>query len=413
MYAQLAYEPFNYPVNTAINGQNGGTGWAGPWLGTGDYVVNGGAATACFGVTPSGNALGPTSGPASFRSLASPVRGAAGTSLLLRAVIRSNVKGSSFTQATLGNSSGGTFIIGELSETDPRAANWALQNGAGVFYSKVPVAADIPTCLFARIDFGVSGGMDRMRFWVNPNATAYLSAVPDVDVTNAHLSQFSGVFWQTQQHQELDGLRVDVVQPLGEVHTEGVSFELAQIAALPPPAEAHSVVSALTREFCNTIGETCPQFTLPAVLPSPAAIVQNVKGSHALQFGMASLFSIIEQANTTMGATPGPALSSLAQYDAALDKLESDYSSQLIPSELAELSGDIAMARSSGHFWASIQVGGLGGMRFLKSPVTSQQASKVKWWKVVAADVIGGVFGGGIAGAVGGSVGSLVDQLLD
>ena len=208
--AQTAYDFFNYPPGP-ISGQNGGGGWAGPWAGTGN-VVSPGLTLGCNGQAPSGNGLGPTTGSAATRTFDTPVSGASGTSLILSAVIKSNVNGGTFTQATLGNSSGGTFIIGELPETDPNAKHWGLQNSAGVYYSSTAtVMAGVETCLVAQIDFsvsGVSGGLDRMRLWVNPPSDRS-TVTPDIDQTTAHVAVFSGIFWQTQQGQIVDEISVN------------------------------------------------------------------------------------------------------------------------------------------------------------------------------------------------------------
>ena len=205
-HAQSISENFAYSSGP-ISGQNGGTGWAGPWAGSGDNVVSPGVTVVCNGQLPSGNALGPTSGPATTRTFATPITGTPGTSMVLSAVINSNVDGAAFTQATLGNSSGGTFIIGELPETSQQAANWALQNSAGKYYSTKPVVTNAQTCLVAQIDFSVKGGLDRMRMWVNPPPSLPLGKA-DVDVTTAHVAVFSGVFWQTQQGQIVDEISV-------------------------------------------------------------------------------------------------------------------------------------------------------------------------------------------------------------
>ena len=204
-----ASEHFDYPAGSPINGANGGAGWGGPWTGFGDNVVSPGVSVHCNGLVPVGNALGHTPGNASSRTLGVPITGASGTSMLLSAVIRSDVNGTPGTQATLGNSAGGTFIIGDLPESDPQASNWALQNGTGVYYSTKPVQANVETCLVAQIDFLVSnsGTMDRMRLWVNPPANRFL-AQPDIDVTTNHVPLFSGVFWQTQQGQAVDEIGV-------------------------------------------------------------------------------------------------------------------------------------------------------------------------------------------------------------
>jgi hypothetical protein len=126
--------------------------------------------------------------------------------MVLSAVIWSPLTGTNPSQATLGNSSGGTFIIGDLPESSGNFQNWAIQNAAGTYASTKLVLANA-TCLVAQIDFSVSGGMDRMRLWVNPPPTGFLPT-PDIDVTTAHVAVFSGVFWQTQNGQTVDEINI-------------------------------------------------------------------------------------------------------------------------------------------------------------------------------------------------------------
>jgi hypothetical protein len=208
--AQPASESFAYPAGSQIAGQAGGTGWGGPWTGGASTLVVSPGLTYS-GLPGLGNALGRTPGGAAFRQLAAPVIGSAGTSLVIQALIRSNVAGTLASQATLGNSGGGTFILGDLPQPDPQAANWGIQNANGRFYSNVPVAANATVFLVAQIDFDVSGTNDRMRLWVNPLFGQQSIATPDVDVTNANVGQFQGVFWQTQQNQVLDEIRIATI----------------------------------------------------------------------------------------------------------------------------------------------------------------------------------------------------------
>ncbi|HXI23341.1 MAG TPA: hypothetical protein VNG71_05655 [Pyrinomonadaceae bacterium] len=210
-----AYEPFNYPVGTGT--LNGGTGWAGPWSG-GNIVAPG---LAYPGLTTSGNAMGGTPGSANTRLLQTPVAGAAGTSVVLRALIKSPVNGTPATQATLGNSPGGmgnNFIIGDLPQSSPNANKWGLQNDCGQFYSNKLVVANQTVYLVARIDFNVSGANDQMRLWVQntgaavPDSTLFSSVTPDVNVM-CNVNTFGGVFWQTQQGQVVDEIGVDTLTP--------------------------------------------------------------------------------------------------------------------------------------------------------------------------------------------------------
>lgn len=204
--AQSAYEPFNYPAGAGINGQNGGLGWGGPWSAAATNVTAAGLTYP--NLTVLGRALGRTPGNASFRSLPAPIVGTAGTSLILSALIKSNVNGTPASQATLGNSAGGTFIIGDLPQPDAAAGNWGFQTSAGRFYSTVPVVANATVYLVAQIDFDVNGSNDRIRLWVNPPANAWFTVNAQIDDSSSNVGQFSGVFWQTQQNQVVDEIRV-------------------------------------------------------------------------------------------------------------------------------------------------------------------------------------------------------------
>jgi hypothetical protein len=122
------------------------------------------------------------------------------------------MNGTPASQATLGNWPGGpgkNFIIGDLPQSDPNANKWGLQNDCGRYYSNVPVVANQTAYLVARIDFDVSGTNDRMRLWVQIGpAVPYYTLTPDVDVM-CNVTTVGGVFWQTQQNQVVDEIRVD------------------------------------------------------------------------------------------------------------------------------------------------------------------------------------------------------------
>ena len=208
--ALTAKEPFAYPPGP-INGMGGGVNWSAPWVGNGASVVAPGLTCPGLVPLPTGNALGTTPGSASTRTLTQPAGGTPGTFMVLRALIQSNINGTLVSQATLGNINGaidGHFIIGDLPQSDPDAGNWGMQNSFGRFYSAKPVVQNVTTLLIAKINFNV--GNDRMRLWVKscPFSGPPLGT-PDIDVTNANISKFSGVFWQTQGlGAQLDQLRI-------------------------------------------------------------------------------------------------------------------------------------------------------------------------------------------------------------
>ena len=157
--AQPASESFDYPAGSPPG--NGGSGWAGPWTASGALVVSPGLTYT--GLSVSGNALGKTPGSAATRLLAAPIAGAAGTSVVLQALIRSDVPGTPGTQATLGNANGaanGHFIIGDLPQPDANAGYWGLQTHSGNRHYSMKPVTKLTTLLVAQIDFNVSGSND-------------------------------------------------------------------------------------------------------------------------------------------------------------------------------------------------------------------------------------------------------------
>jgi hypothetical protein len=144
--------------------------------------------------------------------LSTPIIATEGTSLVLEALFRSDVEGTPPTQATLGNTNGavdGHFIIGDLPQQDMQASNWGVQTSSGTpHYTIRKIPAGVTTLLVAQVDFGASGAKDRIRLWVDPPAGSYLTVAPDLDVVDGDIQRFSGVFWQTQQNQGVDEIRI-------------------------------------------------------------------------------------------------------------------------------------------------------------------------------------------------------------
>lgn len=205
--AAQTYEPFNYTAGAPISGLNGGTGWSGSWMSGSGAITNGGLTYP--GLVVAGNALGP-SGAFTQRSFASPI---STCSVRIAVLINSPSAGTPASQATVGNVGGATnghFIFGDLPMPDAQANTWGIQNAAGRFYSGIPVVAGQTTYLVAQIDF--QSGNDTLRLWVNPSASIDLATgtfpPANVTTTTSNITQFAGLFWQTQQQQSLDEIRV-------------------------------------------------------------------------------------------------------------------------------------------------------------------------------------------------------------
>ena len=225
--ATVAYEPFCYAANGSLG--NGGSGWNGGWAGNGALVNTLGLSFSAFpgsGCSPN-NSLGTTPGSAANRALSSLVQPGSGTSgVILRALIRSNIAGTPGTQATLGNSSGGTLTIGDLPVSDPLGGNWGIQvNGGATDFSTVAVQANVTTALTVEVDFGAGvapGNQDRVRLWVQTSG-AYCgppvgSCTADLDLSAPAMNAFSGVFWKTQgQGALVDEISVDKITSTGQI----------------------------------------------------------------------------------------------------------------------------------------------------------------------------------------------------
>jgi len=223
--ATIAKEAFCYPASNPP--VNGGTGWAGGWTASGAVVHNGGLqpypgggypTISCPSTLPN-NSLGSTPGSAASRALGSAVTPGPSSGVILRALIQSNVPGTPATQATLGNSAGGTLTIGDLPVSDPNGGNWGMQlNGGATYFSTVPVAQGVTTALTVEVDFGASltsPGQDRIRLWVQTTGAYSTAGSPDLDESAPAMSAFSGVFWQTQGLGALvDEIEVDQLPPL-------------------------------------------------------------------------------------------------------------------------------------------------------------------------------------------------------
>jgi hypothetical protein len=219
----VAYEPFCY--SAGVSPGTLGSGWLAGWTGNGalvdgtglTYSGGGFQSTACIPSSPN-SSLGPTPGSAATRTLLSPVAPPA-SGVILRALIRSKVAGTPGTQATLGNSTGGTLTIGDLPVGDPLGGKWGIQvNGGATHFSTVQVQADVTAALTAEVDFGANSGQDRVRLWVQTAGPycdpAVSTCTPAFDGSAPPMSAFSGVFWQTQgQGALVDEISVEKITP--------------------------------------------------------------------------------------------------------------------------------------------------------------------------------------------------------
>ena len=124
----LAYEPFCSPVGAPPTTTPPDYGWAAGSWGGGNVLAPGLTWTGLLKPVPSCNAWGPSF--SGTHSLATPVMPVPGSTLVLRALVRSDRDGTPASQATLFSNSavtGGALVVGDLPQNDPQAGNWGIQ----------------------------------------------------------------------------------------------------------------------------------------------------------------------------------------------------------------------------------------------------------------------------------------------
>jgi hypothetical protein len=193
--AQLvAYDGFAYPTG-GLNGQNGGTGFAGPWVVSGgtvlvqpnsliptppsDTLATTGNSVSATGITIPGDAT---------RVLTTP-QGAAGTVVWMSAVMKG--PGSNATSAggvlalTDGAGNGFSIVTGTAgSPGNPPTADWSVTDYFGGTVASSTVVNSVQSLLVTRATFGTTS--DVIDLYVNPALTGTAPATPDATLTIPH-----------------------------------------------------------------------------------------------------------------------------------------------------------------------------------------------------------------------------------
>lgn len=222
----LVYDGFGYGSGS-LSGQNGGSGWAGAWSGSGASVIPGVSLEHPTDplITSGGKIV--TTPDSGFHSVARPMStplGDAGPTIWLSFLVRK-------TSAPAGNAG---IALGNLFIGDPvSGGQWALQrfDGAGQVSSGVTAATNTTFFLAVRIDF--AAGPDTVQLYVNPPAGPAGPGAPqavkaDLDVSGAGsvLLAFGGID-VTNATYEFDEIRLgatyaDVAPPVPEPATVGL-----------------------------------------------------------------------------------------------------------------------------------------------------------------------------------------------
>ena len=229
--ALLAYEGFGYAPGAALNGQNGGTGWAGPWsagnplafvtvpgLAFGNLSVSGGAATATAKPNP------PTGGDITFEQRQAAVSfGDNNTTLYLSFLLRPEA-GFGF----YGGFNFGDLFIGKSGPVP----TYSLESGGGNIASSTTVAQEGETVLLVlRAQF--LPGNDVFSLFVNPVPAAPEPLLADATMINFDLPASSLVTINNAGAWTLDEIRL------------GETFADVTPAAVPEPPVALLLAAGL------------------------------------------------------------------------------------------------------------------------------------------------------------------------
>lgn len=256
--ALLVYEPFDYPSGTSIGGQNGGTGFAGPWGAVGAGNLDATAPGATYSnLVASGNRLttiggsGGAGSALSFRDLSTSF-GADNTTVWISLIgqrtgaqtgtggiggVPSWVRG---WNVSLFNAGTEILAIGEGTRTTGDQDTWGLvvsgssTNAATVWTSK---SVGVESFLLVRIDY--LPGNDNAYLWVNPSlASEPLISNADATTTAGNFSfnrirPFAGN--ETAQGARAEGFFDEIRM--------GTTFR--DVAPIPEPSAVVALISGL------------------------------------------------------------------------------------------------------------------------------------------------------------------------
>lgn len=202
-----AYDGFQYTTGSSINGQNGGSGWAGAWstpggldatvtassLSFNDLLVSGGAAsTAGFQPPNQGSSVAFWS-----RSLTTPL-GADGTTVYLSFLLQPDAGFGFYGGINFGN-----IFIGRSGDQ----ADYGLEGPASdLSLSNVPVVQDQTVLLVLEAQF--LPGDDQLSLFVNPTPGEPQPATPSAVKTDLDVGTVSSVVINNYGGYTTDEIRI-------------------------------------------------------------------------------------------------------------------------------------------------------------------------------------------------------------
>jgi PEP-CTERM motif len=207
----IAVEQFVYTSGQSLVGQNGGSGFGGPWSqvfagGPNGNTIAPGSLTPAApsdSLPTAGNSLSiSASGGGSFeaqRSLATPLPGTVGTTIWLSVVMKGTGSTGSTAQGVLlfGDTSGNGFSIttgavgfGVAPNNPPTSSTWSLGDGGN---GAAEAVSNIPNTLQSLLVVGDTFGAtsDTINLYVNPPLTGTPPTTPNAVNTVPHTASFT------------------------------------------------------------------------------------------------------------------------------------------------------------------------------------------------------------------------------
>jgi hypothetical protein len=189
----IIYDAFNYPVGAGLNGQNGGTGFSGPWIATTDYTIAAGFLPVP-GLASAGNHVSFTENnlatSEATRSVLYSGFGNDGTTTWLSFVMQAD------TDPTTGlfEFSIPNFFIGKTAANNQNL--WAVSQGGNTTqYSSVPILAGVPVFVVAEFQFNSDpNGNDLATVFFNPTPGLLAPNVPGITVSENFSSAIGNIF---------------------------------------------------------------------------------------------------------------------------------------------------------------------------------------------------------------------------
>ncbi len=188
----LIFDAFQYPPGSGLNGQNGGTGFSGPWVATTDYTIGAGflpvPGLASIGnhVTFTENNLAVSE---ATRSVLNAGLGKDGTTTWLSFVMQADANPTTgLFEFSLPN-----FFIGKTSVT--QANQWGVSQGGPAQLSNVPILQGVPVFVVVEFQFNADpNANDQATVFFNPTPGLAAPNVPGIVVSENFASAIGAVF---------------------------------------------------------------------------------------------------------------------------------------------------------------------------------------------------------------------------